>query len=209
MIITYIMGHTLTILESTLPTVISKLQHSRAPKDLPHHTSPKLANRQLKFFLSCLRTNIYKRILHWAQQVLRTSVKKRETWLHVFCAMIGFAMVLEEVQVTIQIQADAKITKGELSADYAYSEAYNACDRIDNRFKLMIGIFQCKYRDRNWGAFGSFGPGTPELDDGPSREFLAALRQLVVQKRESSSSMQAKIERLITAQVNISKGGKM
>ena len=186
MIITYIMGHTLTILEDTLVSVLSSIRLSARPDQALRHTSPRLANRQLKFFFSVLRNNIYEKILKWQQQTLHNSNKKEATWVPAFCVMLGFAMVLEEVQRTIIIQADAKATKGESTADQAETEAENACGRIDERFKLLVGLFQCKYRDRKWGENGSFGPGTPELRDQTTRDFLQQLRMLVLEKCKPS-----------------------
>lgn len=184
MIITYIMGHTLTIVEDTLPSVITSVKLSpQAGQSLPH-TSPRLANRQLKFFFAVLRNNIYEKILKWQQQTLHTSGKKDSTWLPAFCAMLGFAMVLEEVQRTIQIQADAKAAKEEMTHDAANTEAYNACERIDARFKLLVGLFQCKYRDKKWGEHGSFGTGTPTLKDENAKDFLSQLRQLLEERRK-------------------------
>lgn len=183
MIITYIMGHTLTIVEDTLPGVLDSVKHSRPGQPL-QHTSPRLANRQLKFFFAVLRTNIYEKILRWQQQTWHTSGKKEDTWLPSFCAMLGFAMVLEEVQRTIQIQADAKIAKNEMRYDEATTEASNACERIDERFKLLVGLFQCKYRDKKWGENGSFGAQTPELKDRTTKDFLRQLRQLTEEKRK-------------------------
>ena len=189
MIITYIMGHTLTIIEDTLPSVLNTVKLSPRPYQTNRHTSPRLANRQLKFFFAILRNNIYERILKWQQQTLHTSGKKEDTWILSFCAMLGFAMVLEEVQRTIQIQADAKIAKGEMDAEQANTEASNACERIDARFGLLVGLFQCKYRDRKWGENGSFGNGTPLIRDQVSRKFLRDLKELVVEKREYSCSV--------------------
>lgn len=186
MIITYIMGHTLTILEETLPSVLHSVKLSPRPTQAIRHTSPRLANRQLKFFFAILRNNIYEKILKWQQQTLHTSGKKEATWLPAFCAMLGFAMVLEEVQRTILIQADAKAAKQELSHDHANSEAYNACERIDDRFKLLVGLFQCKYRDKKWGENGSFGNGTPELRDSAARDFLRSLRNLLEEKGKNA-----------------------
>lgn len=184
MVITYIMGHTLTILEDTLPTVLNSVKLSPRPKLMAKHTSPRLANRQLKFFFHVLRSNIYEKVLKWQQQTLHTSGKKEETWLPAFCATLGFAMVLEEVQRTIQIQADAKATKNEMSPEQATTEARYACDRIDDKFAFLVGLFQCKYRDRKWGENGSFGNQTPEVPEMRARKFLSELRQLVEEKRE-------------------------
>lgn len=98
--------------------------------------------------------------------------------------MLGFAMVLEEVQRTLQIQADAKVAKGEMNEEAANAEAKNACERIDARYKLLVGLFQCKYRDKKWGDSGSFGPGTPQLKGMAEKRFLSTLRMLVEEKRK-------------------------
>ncbi|KAK5133109.1 hypothetical protein LTR08_008219 [Meristemomyces frigidus] len=191
MLLTYIMGHTLTLEESTTHGVLAAIRHSRKPPShaLSIHTSPRLANRQLKFFFSVLRNQVYDQLLHWQQQTLHASTPKKEvTWLSAFCVMLGFAMVLEEVQRTIYIQADAKAAKGEMSQEQAETEAGNACERIDRRFALLVGLFQCKYRDRKWGARGSFGNQTPELVDVNERHFLGSVYSLVVQKRKHLES---------------------
>lgn len=188
MVITYIMGHTLTITEETLPMVLDHIKYT--PPGIPKpHTSPRLANRQLKFYYAVMRTNIYEHILNWQQQTLKSSKKKEDSWLPSFCAMLGFAMVLEEVQRTIQIQADAKIMKNEMPADQATKEAANACERIDQRFTLLVNLFQFKYRDKIWGDNGSFGPGTPTFTDPAAREFLANVRELLLQKCKSCPSL--------------------
>jgi len=57
--------------------------------------------------------------------------------------MIGLAMLLEERQRTVEIQADAKASKGERSTEDAQQEALNACERMDEKYKLLIGLFQC------------------------------------------------------------------
>jgi len=183
MIITYIMGHTLTIEENTAYGVVDAIRHSQKPIHIPQHTSPRLANRQLKFFFCVLRNQVYENILNWQQQTLHSSGKKDATWLPAFCVMLGFAMGLEEVQRTIHIQADAKAQKGETTADEATTEAMNACKRIDERFNLLVGLFQMKYRDRKW-THGSFGNGTPELRDPVEVNFLAQLYVLLLEKRK-------------------------
>ncbi|KAK3046092.1 hypothetical protein LTR09_012385 [Extremus antarcticus] len=181
LVITYIMGHTLTITEDTLPMVLEHIKFR--PGGIPQqHTSPRLANRQLKFYFAVMRMDIYRQILRWQEQTFQSNNKKENSWLPSFFSILGFAMVLEEIQRTIQIQADAKITKNKMSADQATKEAANACERIDQRFTLLVNLFQFKYRDKIWGEHGSFGPGTPTFTDPAAREFLTNVRTLLVEK---------------------------
>jgi hypothetical protein len=185
LLIQYIMGHTLTISDETVPTVISNIRHSRTPTNhTQQYTSPRLANRQLKFFFAILRNGIYEKLLKWQQQTLHTAGKKDQTWLPAFCVTLGFAMVLEEVQHSLYVQADAAVTRGEMNREEADRVAGNACERIDARFKLLIGLFQCKYRDRKWGDNGSFGPGTPEVKDLDSQVFLSDMRETMIERCE-------------------------
>jgi hypothetical protein len=195
LIVTYIMGHTLTITEETLPTVHAHLRSAYKPVNLAPHTSPRLANRQLKFFFHVLRNQIYEDILKWQQATLHTSGGKNTTWLSTFVVMLAFAMVLEEAQRTIQIQADAKYRKRERSYDEAQQEASNACERIDARFQLLIGLFQCKYRDKKWVHGGSFGPQTPRLRNPAEHNFAVQLRNLLEERRELSRIIRPSLSR--------------
>ncbi|KAF7185484.1 Satratoxin biosynthesis SC3 cluster transcription factor SAT20 [Pseudocercospora fuligena] len=185
MVITWIMGHTLTITEDTLRPVINNVRHSRTPNDyeLQDFHSPRLANRQLKFFFGVLRNQIYEKLLKWLQQTLHTAGKKEQTWLQSFCVILGFAMVLEEIQRTLHCHADASIVRNEATPEQAEVQAVNSCKTIDDRFKLLIGLFQCKYRDKKWGEYGSFGNGTPELKEPIARDFCSTLRNLVEYKQ--------------------------
>jgi len=185
MVITYIMGHTLTIAEETAFGVLDAVKMSKKPAEMTtQHVSPRLANRQLKFFLNVLREKVYLELLNWQQQTLRSSPKKEATWLSAFCVTLGIAMMLEEVQRTIWIQADAKSKKEtNVTVEQANTEAFNACERIDDRYKLLVGLFQCKYRDKNWGV-GSFGNQTPQLRDPQSNAFLREVLELLYEKRE-------------------------
>ncbi|KXT06336.1 hypothetical protein AC578_9168 [Pseudocercospora eumusae] len=185
MLITWIMGHTLTITEDTLRPVINNVRHSRKPNDyeLQEYHSPRLANKQLKFFFGVLRNQIYEKLLKWLQQTLHTAGKKEQTWLQSFCVILGFAMVLEEIQRTIQCFADALLVRNEATPEQAELQAFNSCKAIDDRFRLLIGLFQCKYRDKKWGEYGSFGHGTPELKEPIAQEFCSTLRGMVEYKQ--------------------------
>lgn len=193
LLITYIMGHTLTISRDMVPAVIANVRHSRRPVNHQQkHTSPRLANRQLKFFFAILRNGIYNKLLKWQQATLHTAGKKDATWLPAFCVTLSFAMVLEEIQHTLFIQADASVTRGEMIREEANRIASNACERIDTKFKLLVGLFQCKYRDKNWGDNGSFGPGTPEVIDHASRVFLVEVREMIIERCESWTCVSAR-----------------
>lgn len=185
LIVTYIMGHTLTIAEDTLPTVLASVRYTPKQSHPEQHTSPRLANRQLKHYFSSLRHHTYLKVLHRQQQTFHDSKRKEAHWLVSFCALLGFAMVLEEIQRTVQIQADAKWAKGETSQALADAEARRHCQGIDAKFDKLVVFFQKKYRDRKWGDDGSFGPGTPQYRSLPESSFLLRLYGLLVQRRES------------------------
>lgn len=192
-IVTYIMGHTLTIPDPYLQEVIDHVKFTPS-KPWCSHTSPRLANRQLKFYFGVLRWQMYDEILKSLQQVLRYSTQKDENWLFSFCAILGLAMVLEEVQRTIWIQADAKIVKNEAPYYLAITEAQNACQRIDDRFDLLVKLFQLKYRDRKWGENGSFGAGTPQFEDREQQIFCADVWSILNEGRKFPSYLDTACE---------------
>lgn len=184
LIVTYIMSHTLTIAQETLQTVLASVRYTQKQTTAQKHTSPRLANRQLKHYFSSLRQSVIFKILHRQQQTFHASKYKEANWLVSFCAMLGFAMVLEEIQRTIQIQADAKYAKFEMTEKDANAEAVRHCQAIDEKFEMMAILFQHKYRDKKWGEDGSFGPGTPNYRTLPETKFLRCLYELLVQRRK-------------------------
>jgi hypothetical protein len=190
MILTYIMGHTLTISGDTAHGVLAnvKLSQKPSPAELPkHHVSPRLANRQLKFFFGILRKKVYVDLLNWQQQTLHSSAKKESSWLPAFCVTLGLAMMLEEVQRLIWIQAASIKASDNISLTDAMTKASNACKRIDEHFDLLVGLFQCKYRAKAWSTgMGSFGPNTPPLRDPINVQFLGEVHSLLREKRKAS-----------------------
>lgn len=180
MVLTFIMGHTLTIPQADLAGILSQLQRTPAPlgKEYQEHTSPRLANRQLKFYFSILRNEVYTELLKFGQNTLRAG-KKDQTWLQVFIIILGLAMVSEEIQGVLHLQALGNVAKKQKTMEDAREQADNACGRIDEGFKLLILLFQHKYRSDKWTSRGSFGNQTPVLRDPASVFFLASLRELV------------------------------
>lgn len=195
LILTYIMGHTMTIVEDTLPDVLRRVPSqppSCSKEALPwakgyKHISPRLTNRQLKFHFCGLRQAIYADLLKDMQIMMASSTPKDETWLPVFCTMLGFAMVLEEVQCSLQIQADALTRDKPGDVEEAQNKARRASESIDENFGLMIQLFQRKYRDRGWVTPGPLANQTPQVQYNAEQNFLQQLRTLVEKRSESFS----------------------
>lgn len=173
LVLTHIMGHTLTFVDDVCP---------RYGRPSQEHTSPKLANRQLKFYFAVLREEIYKDLLRYGQNTLRAN--KDVTWLPMFLVMLGFGMMLEEIQGVLAIQAVGKSSRKKHTWEKAQEEAMRACERIDDRYNLLVSLFQHKYRSERWGT-GSFGPGCPDVDSA-AVPFCRELRRQVELKRRSS-----------------------
>ncbi|KAJ8608362.1 hypothetical protein MRB53_039702 [Persea americana] len=94
-IISYIMGHTIYLVEDTLPTVFGRIRHTVPPAqdDLVRYISPRLANRQFKFFF--LHRNIYTTVLKRQQATLHAGNKKEATWLQAFCVVVAWRWSLK------------------------------------------------------------------------------------------------------------------
>jgi hypothetical protein len=183
-LLTYLMGHSLTITEDTLDAVIRAVRMS--PRPTQHlqsaFTSPRLASRQFKFFFSIMREKQLIDLLNWLQQTLHSSVNKARTWASAFVAILGLAICFEESQRLFWVIADSKLQHNQgTSPGQAHTEAFNACTRLDEHFRLLVALFQFKYRSKQWST-GSFGPGTPHLSDDVSHAFLTELRNLLLEK---------------------------
>jgi hypothetical protein len=179
LLVTYIMAHVLTIKRSTIEGVMRSMEHAEMPVDFQEikHISPRLANLQFKCHFSRIRERLYVDLLNKFQAILSkfSGDAKESTWTRSFCLMLGFAMVLEEIQHTLYIQAHASMIKDPA----AEQRCIESCKRMDERFALLTHIHQTKYRSREkFTEGGSFGPGTPILQDAASHIFADKVRQL-------------------------------
>jgi hypothetical protein len=179
LLVTYIMAHVLTIKRSTIEGVMRSMQHAEMPENFQgiKHISPRLANQQFKCHFSRIRAKLCLDLLNKFQAILSkfSGDAKESTWMRSFCLMLGFAMVLEEIQHTLYIQAHASMIK-DPAAEQRFIES---CKRMDERFALLTLIHQTRYRSRErFTEGGSFGPGTPNLQDAASHIFADKVRQL-------------------------------
>jgi hypothetical protein len=204
LLVTYIMAHVLTIQRSTIEGVMRSMQYAELPEDVKaiKHISPRLANQQFKCHFSKIRARLYGDLLRECQKVLSRNAENitESTWIQSFCIMLGFAMVLEEIQHTLYIQSDASITKGATTRTQAERQCSDFCQRIDERFALLTGLHQSKYRSiKKFAGSGSFGPGTPDLKDDASRIFAYRVRQLAKSRCKRHSTLVSAVRRQANA----------
>jgi len=109
-----------------------------------HATSPRMANRQLKFLYTALFSQIMDSVLRRLQQVLRSS-NGGAKWTSAFVALLGLAMCFEDVQRTAHTNQDADAAMGQMSDWEAASRAEEACRLIDEKFGFMSNLFRWKY----------------------------------------------------------------
>ena len=174
------MSHTLTMAEECKHTALSKM-HSYAPsKYMENMTSPRMTNRQLKYFFSRLHRTIMSTILNKLQQVYKSS-KGCDKWLAAFIVVVGMCMAHEDQQMTIhQVQATRATTERSDMRD-AQARADIACREIDAQMGFIGHIFRLKYNRKcnplrdaelEWDREVGFG-------DASSVTFVRQVAQLV------------------------------
>lgn len=181
------MSHTLTIAEEGKHNTLSRM-HSYGGLNAyaDNFTSPRMTNRQLKYFFSRLQRQIHTAVLNKLQQIFKSS-RGCDRWLAAFIAVLGMCMALEDQQKTIHLVMSTKAaTEGTDQRD-AQGQADIACREIDTRMLFVQQIFRWKYNrkhnplvnvDHDWEKEAGFG-------DRGSVEFVRQVAQLV---RENSKS---------------------
>tara|TARA_R110002003_G_scaffold97_12_gene7831 strand:+ start:9805 stop:10392 length:588 start_codon:yes stop_codon:yes gene_type:complete len=179
------MSHTLTIAEEGKHSTLQRMHsygglHAYAD----NFTSPRMANRQLKYFFARLQRSIQTTVLNKLQQIFKSS-KGCDKWLAAFVAVLGMCMALEDQQKTVHLVMSTKATTEGTDQRDAQGLADEACREIDNRMLFVQQIFRWKYNrkhnplvnaEHDWEKEAGFG-------DKSSVEFVRQVAQLV---RENS-----------------------
>ncbi|KAI9818057.1 MAG: hypothetical protein M1827_000681 [Pycnora praestabilis] len=158
LVLTYTMTHTITLAESTDAAVCSNIpDYDFDP--CSKGVSPKLMNRQLKVALKALIERLKESLLQEFEKLIRS--KKKSRWGTAFCVIIIFAVVLEDLQTCIHIQADIdKHNPGTVVADD--DQVQEACHRMEHEgIDWLIDLFHQSFRTHKKND-GSFDP----LSDG-------------------------------------------
>ncbi|PVI00548.1 hypothetical protein DM02DRAFT_708049 [Periconia macrospinosa] len=191
---TYIMSHTLTMVEKYKKRTLQEL-HSPIPIDqYSDFTSPRMTNRQLKYFFARLQRSILATVLNKLQQIMKSS-KGCDKWVAAFICVVGLCMAHEDQQKTVhQVMATRAATENMDMRD-AQTQAEFACREIDSRMNFISQIFRYKYNrkcnplkdpDHEWEKEVGFG-------DESSALFVRNVAQLVkentdyLQQRQSIS----------------------
>ncbi|KAF3005872.1 hypothetical protein E8E13_009158 [Curvularia kusanoi] len=184
-VVTFIMSHTLTIAPETKYATLSRM-HSFIENDT--YTSPRMTNRQLKYFFHRVQQSIQTTLLNKLQQIFKSS-KGCDKWLAAFITIVGMCMALEDQQKTIHLVQTTKSTTEGLDVRDAQAHADHANREIDTQMHFIQQIFRWKYNrkhnpllnaDHDWEKEVGFG-------DASSVNFVRQVAQLV---RENTDYLQ-------------------
>ena len=144
-LVTYMMGRTLTFTPETRDSLLDWLGR-RHQLPLPHdpYTSPRMANRQLKYLFSLLHREFLTNLLNKLQQILHSS-NLRGNWIPAFLCLLGLAMAQEDLQKTVYIIMDDRWQRGEIVGAHAANEADGAAVAIDEKFNFLCSLFFSKF----------------------------------------------------------------
>ncbi|KZM21594.1 hypothetical protein ST47_g7208 [Ascochyta rabiei] len=177
-VVTFIMSHTLTIAPETKYATLSRMHSFNGRNET--YTSPRMTNRQLKYFFSRVQRSIQNALLNKLQQIFKSS-KGCDKWLAAFITIVGMCMALEDQQKTIHLIQTTKATTEGLDGRDAQIHADHANRNIDTQMHFIQQIFRWKYNrkhnpllnpDHDWEKEAGFG-------DASSVNFVRQVAQLV------------------------------
>jgi len=186
------MGHTLTIQEETKEQSLRQLQ-SYIPGLYANFCSPRMTNRQLKYFFCRLHQTIMTNVLNKLQQIFKSS-KGCDKWTSAFCAVLGLAMAHEDNQKTIHLVTQTKAASHEMSVQDAETQSDATCEDIDGKFSFIMGIFRWKYNRGYNPLRDSEQDWMSKLKDPGAIQFARDVSILV---RENSTCRSFRIEEIL------------
>ncbi|KAF2454937.1 hypothetical protein BDY21DRAFT_97217 [Lineolata rhizophorae] len=148
LVVTYVMGHSLTIVENSKEQSLSQMKSFWRNREYAlgdRYCASRMASRQLKYLFYRLHEGYLVKVLSQLQQILKQSGGSSK-WTASFCAILGLAMAHEDTQQTIQLLMDAKVQSEEVTEWDAQKTANKTCERIDDRFSFITKLFSAKYK---------------------------------------------------------------
>jgi hypothetical protein len=123
--------------------ILSQLDHKPHMK-YGKATSPRMANRQLKYLFCNIYHETMETVLRRLQQTLRSS-KVGTKWMSAFCCLVALAMVFEDNQEIVQLLCHNEVKMGICTEQDAAYRADRACVAIDDNFNFIKNLFVSKY----------------------------------------------------------------
>jgi len=181
-VVSFIMSHTLTIADENIH-VLSHLHNSQ--NTIQKFTSPRMTNRQLKFFFSRIQKASVTAVLNKMQQIFKSS-KGCDKWLAAFVTVLGLCMAHEDMQQRVHTTMSTRAAEEGQDERVMQARAEETCREIDERMEFIFGIFRWKYnrkcnplRDAKhaWDREAGFG-------DEDSLTFVRRVAQLVAENTD-------------------------
>jgi hypothetical protein len=149
-VVTFIMSHALTISEESKHATLSRMHSYTGPGAYTDKfTSPRMTNRQLKYFFNRLQRQIQATVLNKLQQIFKSS-RGCEKWLAAFVAVLGMCMALEDQQKNVHLVMSTRAAAEGADVRVAQGQADAACREIDTQMLFVQQIFRWKYnREHN------------------------------------------------------------
>ncbi|ORX97545.1 hypothetical protein BCR34DRAFT_496762 [Clohesyomyces aquaticus] len=192
-VVTYIMSHVISIAEETKAASLRKMHGNYDPAIyVEGFTTPRMTNRQLKYFFARLQKSILATVLNKLQQFFKSS-KGCDRWMAAFITVIGLGMAHEDQQKTLHVVMETKTMTEGVDFRAGQANADFACGEIDKRMGFISQIFRWKYNrkcnplrdsDHDWEGEVGFG-------DQNSVEFVRGVAQLVKDNSEYLTLRQA------------------
>jgi hypothetical protein len=184
-VVTFIMSHALTISEESKHATLARMHSYAGPGAYTDNfTSPRMTNRQLKYFFNRLQRQIQATVLNKLQQIFKSS-RGCEKWLAAFVAVLGMCMALEDQQKNVHLVMSTRAATEGADVRDAQGQADAACREIDTRMLFVQQIFRWKYNRKHNPLVNSEFDWEKEVGfgDKSSVEFVRQVAQLV---RENS-----------------------
>ncbi|KAI4093175.1 MAG: hypothetical protein LQ344_003002 [Seirophora lacunosa] len=176
-VLTHIMTHSLTLVESTKDNVYQRLQNP-PHEQFSHHTCPRWLNKQIKFLLSTLHRDVLKSCLSLVQEKLRTSTRK-PVWAALFTSMLVLAMTTETLEQTLRCKERTEKEEGTIRQEDTTAD--DAIRLMDERFGHLKNIFHQGYRSHLAKGFNPLRSREDRafLEDEASRSLAVKANDIV------------------------------
>jgi hypothetical protein len=182
-VVTYIMGRTFTIAEDSREASLRQLRSYQPGVYASKFCSPRMTNRQLKYFFCRLQQTIMQNVLNKLQQIFKSS-KGCDKWTAAFSTILGLAMAHEDSQQTIHNVMETKAASQEIMPQEARMKSEQSCQNIDERFKFVTAIFRWKYNRSYNPLKDSDVDWMSKLKDAGAIKFVRDVAGLVTENSE-------------------------